>query len=86
MQSGHGRSELVIATYADTMTSAPIYGCAALFIAMAGVSAVFSFEPLGRGARRGALVVVSGWVRYTDMVGKEGTEIGNRATGHRPRP
>lgn len=38
----------VIATYADTTTSAPIYVCAALFIGMACVSAVFPFEPFGK--------------------------------------
>ena len=38
----------VIATVADTSTSAPIYVCAAVFVAMAIVSAVFPFEPLGR--------------------------------------
>jgi len=43
-----GIMSAVIATYADTTTSVPIYVCAALFIAMAGVSAVFPFEPFGR--------------------------------------
>lgn len=38
----------VIATVADTGTSAPIYVCAALFVAMAAVSACFPFEPYGR--------------------------------------
>jgi hypothetical protein len=38
----------VIATYANTTTSAPIYVCAALFIGMAGVSAAFPFEPFGK--------------------------------------
>ncbi|EPE09381.1 membrane transporter [Ophiostoma piceae UAMH 11346] len=38
----------VIATVANTSTSAPIYVCAALFVGMAIVSAVFPFEPLGR--------------------------------------
>ncbi len=38
----------VIATVADTSTSVPIYVCAALFIAMALVSASFPFEPFGR--------------------------------------
>lgn len=38
----------IIATFANTQTSAPIYVCAALFVAMAGVSALFPFEPFGR--------------------------------------
>jgi len=38
----------VIATFADTHTSVPIYVCAALFVAMAAVSASFPFEPFGR--------------------------------------
>ncbi|KAF3765613.1 hypothetical protein M406DRAFT_355989 [Cryphonectria parasitica EP155] len=38
----------VIATVSDTSTPVPIYICAALFVAMAGVSAVFPFEPYGR--------------------------------------
>ncbi|OAA58482.1 Major facilitator superfamily domain, general substrate transporter [Niveomyces insectorum RCEF 264] len=38
----------VIATVANTSTSAPIYVCAALFIAMALVSALLPFEPRGR--------------------------------------
>lgn len=38
----------VIATVSDTSTPVPIYICAALFLAMAGVSAVFPFEPRGR--------------------------------------
>jgi hypothetical protein len=38
----------VVATFADTSTSAPIYVCAALFLGMAGVSSVFPFEPFGR--------------------------------------
>lgn len=38
----------VIATVADTSTSAPIFVCAALFIAMAGAAIVFPFEPFGR--------------------------------------
>ncbi|KAB5585631.1 major facilitator superfamily domain-containing protein [Coniochaeta sp. 2T2.1] len=43
-----GMMSAVIATYADTATSAPIYVCAALFIGMAGLSAVFPFEPFGK--------------------------------------
>lgn len=35
----------VIATYADTSTSAPIFVCAALFIAMAIVAVLFPLEP-----------------------------------------
>lgn len=38
----------VIATFADTSTPVPIYLCAALFVAMAAVSAVFPFEPCGK--------------------------------------
>ncbi|KUI59358.1 hypothetical protein VP1G_06618 [Cytospora mali] len=38
----------IIATFADTSTSVPIYLCAALFIAMAAVSAMFPFEPFGK--------------------------------------
>lgn len=36
-----------VATYADTATSAPIYICAAMFIAMAAVSVALPYEPLG---------------------------------------
>jgi len=32
----------------QTDTAAPIYICAALYIVMAGVAAVFPFEPFGR--------------------------------------
>ncbi|KAL5402263.1 hypothetical protein PMIN03_010811 [Paraphaeosphaeria minitans] len=38
----------VIATYADTGTAVPIYICAALYVVMAGIAAVFPFEPYGR--------------------------------------
>ncbi|KAJ4988972.1 major facilitator superfamily transporter [Stagonosporopsis vannaccii] len=38
----------VIATVADTSTSVPIYICAALYIFMAAIAAVFPFEPYGR--------------------------------------
>lgn len=38
----------VIATVSNTSTPVPIYICAALFIAMAAVSAAFPFEPFGR--------------------------------------
>jgi MFS family permease len=38
----------VIATFADTSTPVPIYLCAALFVAMAAVSALFPFEPFGK--------------------------------------
>lgn len=38
----------VVATVADTSTPAPIYVCAALFVAMAGVSVGLPFEPRGR--------------------------------------
>ncbi|KAG4435443.1 hypothetical protein IFR05_009085 [Cadophora sp. M221] len=38
----------IIATYADTSTSVPIYVCAALYIAMAAVAIAFPFEPYGK--------------------------------------
>ncbi|OSS46172.1 hypothetical protein B5807_08030 [Epicoccum nigrum] len=38
----------VIATVADTSTPVPIYICAALYIFMAVIAAVFPFEPYGR--------------------------------------
>ncbi|KAK3386630.1 major facilitator superfamily domain-containing protein [Podospora didyma] len=38
----------VIATVSDKSTSAPLYLCGALLVAMAGVSAAFPFEPYGR--------------------------------------
>lgn len=38
----------VVATVADTSTPVPLYVCAALFVAMAGVSVGFPFEPRGR--------------------------------------
>ncbi|KAK4098132.1 MFS general substrate transporter [Parathielavia hyrcaniae] len=38
----------VIATVADTSTTAPIYICGALLVAMGLVAAVFPFEPYGR--------------------------------------
>ena len=38
----------LIATYANTATSVPIYVCAALFFVMAVVSASFPFEPYGK--------------------------------------
>lgn len=38
----------IIATASNTNTPVPIYICAALFVAMAIVSAVFPFEPFGR--------------------------------------
>ena len=38
----------IIATYADTTTSVPIYICAALYIAMAAVAISFPFEPFGK--------------------------------------
>ena len=40
-----GIMSAVVATYANTSTSVPIYVCASLFGAMALVSAVFPFEP-----------------------------------------
>lgn len=38
----------VIATVANTQTSAPIYLCAALYVAMAAVAISFPFEPFGK--------------------------------------
>ncbi|KAI1506392.1 MFS general substrate transporter [Biscogniauxia marginata] len=38
----------VVATAADTSTPVPMYVCAALYLAMAGVAAAFPFEPYGR--------------------------------------
>jgi MFS family permease len=43
-----GIMSAIIATYANTETSAPIFICAALFAVMAVVSALFPFEPYGR--------------------------------------
>jgi hypothetical protein len=41
-----GIMSAIVATYADTATSAPVYVCAALFGALAIVSAFFPFEPV----------------------------------------
>ncbi|KAL7783848.1 MFS general substrate transporter [Trichoderma ceciliae] len=38
----------VIATFANTQTSAPLYICASLFIVAAGISVLFPYEPFGR--------------------------------------
>lgn len=38
----------VVASEGDTKTSAPLYVCAALFIATAIVAGIFPFEPYGR--------------------------------------
>ncbi|KAH6604935.1 hypothetical protein Trco_006642 [Trichoderma cornu-damae] len=38
----------IVATFANTQTSAPLYICASLFLAAAGISAVFPYEPYGR--------------------------------------
>jgi MFS family permease len=38
----------VIATVTDTSTPVPLFICAALFVAMAGLAAIFPFEPYGR--------------------------------------
>jgi MFS family permease len=43
-----GLMSAVIATEADTSTPVPLWICAALFVAMAGIAAVFPFEPYGR--------------------------------------
>ncbi|OAQ80384.1 MFS transporter [Purpureocillium lilacinum] len=38
----------IVATFADTSTSAPLYVCATIFLAAAIVAALFPFEPYGR--------------------------------------
>jgi MFS family permease len=43
-----GIMSAVIATYANTKTSVPIYICAALYVAMAAVAIAFPFEPFGK--------------------------------------
>lgn len=43
-----GIMSAVVATEANTATEAPLFVCAALFIGMAIVAAVFPFEPYGR--------------------------------------
>jgi fucose permease len=43
-----GIMSAIVATKADTSTSAPMYVCAALFIGMAIVSTLFPLEPYGR--------------------------------------
>lgn len=43
-----GIMSAVVASEADTATSAPIYVCAALFALLALTSALFPFEPYGR--------------------------------------
>lgn len=43
-----GIMSAVIATFTDTNTPVPIYLCAALFVAMAVISAMLPFEPAGR--------------------------------------
>jgi MFS family permease len=43
-----GIMSAVIATYANTTTSVPIYVCGALYVAMAAVAACFPFEPYGK--------------------------------------
>jgi MFS family permease len=43
-----GIMSAIVATEADTSTSAPLFVCAALFGAMAIVSAIFPFEPYGK--------------------------------------
>lgn len=40
-----GIMSAIVATYANTSTPVPVYICAALFIVMAGVAALFPFEP-----------------------------------------
>jgi hypothetical protein len=42
-----GIMSAIVATYANTDTPVPIYICAALYIVMAIVAAVFPFEPMG---------------------------------------
>jgi hypothetical protein len=43
-----GMISAVIAAEAGTTTVAPLYICAALFLVIAAVSALFPFEPYGR--------------------------------------
>jgi MFS family permease len=43
-----GIMSAIVATYANTSTSVPIYVCAALYIAMAAVAISFPFEPFGK--------------------------------------
>lgn len=43
-----GIMSAVVATYANTKTSVPIYICACLYIAMAAVAVAFPFEPFGK--------------------------------------
>ena len=43
-----GIMSAIIATYANTETSVPIYICAALFGVMAGIALIFPYEPYGR--------------------------------------
>ncbi|RMD40312.1 hypothetical protein DV735_g4797, partial [Chaetothyriales sp. CBS 134920] len=43
-----GLTSTFVAAYADTATTAPIYVCAALYIAMAIVALLMPFEPYGR--------------------------------------
>ncbi|KAF5607986.1 synaptic vesicle transporter SV2 [Fusarium pseudoanthophilum] len=51
-----GIASAVVATEANTDTPAPLYVCAALFLAMAAVSASFPFEPARRfGEKRNSL-------------------------------
>ena len=43
-----GIMSAIVAEYGDTSTAVPIYICAALYVLMAAVAAVFPFEPMGR--------------------------------------
>lgn len=45
-----GIMSVVVATFADTSTSVPVYLCAALFGVMGAIAAIFPLEPArGRG-------------------------------------
>jgi hypothetical protein len=48
-----------VATGANTATPVPIYICAALYIVMAGVAAVFPYEPMGRRSSWACVVWLS---------------------------
>ncbi|KOS22352.1 putative MFS-type transporter [Escovopsis weberi] len=43
-----GITSALVATFADTTTSVPLYVCAALFVLAAAIAAVFPYEPYGR--------------------------------------
>jgi len=43
-----GIMSAIIAAYADTSTSVPIWLCGALYLVMAGIAVAFPFEPYGK--------------------------------------